>query len=67
MKIEGVRRLARRGTAIVLAGEKLTDENSLAEPKKVAPVTSPLRGVGASFDHTFPPYSLTVLRLRTRG
>jgi len=66
IRIEGVRRLARRGTAIVLAGEKLTDENSLAEPKKVAPVTNPLRSVGASFEHTFPAYSLTVLRLRTR-
>ena len=67
IKIEGVQRLGRRGTATVLAGEKLTDENTLAEPKKVAPVTSRLSGVGASFEHTFPGYSLSVLRLRTRN
>ncbi len=67
VKIEGVRRVARRGTQIILAAEKLTDENSLAEPKKVAPVTSPLRGVGTSFEYTFPAYSVTVLRLKTRG
>jgi len=67
LRIEGVRRLARRGTAIVLASEKLTDENSLAEPRKVAPVRSPLTDVDASFDYTFEPCSLTVLRLKTRG
>ncbi len=65
VQIEGGTRIARRGMQIVLAG-KLTDENSLAEPKKVAPVTSPLRGVGEAFTHTFAPYSLTVLRLRVR-
>ncbi|MBP7052665.1 MAG: alpha-L-arabinofuranosidase [Phycisphaerae bacterium] len=65
IKIEGVRRLGRRGIATVLAGEKLTDENSLAEPKKLAPVISQLNGVSTSFAHTFPAYSLTVLRLQT--
>ncbi|MEN6578672.1 MAG: alpha-L-arabinofuranosidase C-terminal domain-containing protein [Phycisphaerales bacterium] len=64
IKIEGVRRLGRRGIATVLAGEKLTDENSLAEPKKLAPVISQLNSVGTSFAHTFPAYSLTVLRLQ---
>ncbi|MEN6424718.1 MAG: alpha-L-arabinofuranosidase C-terminal domain-containing protein [Phycisphaerales bacterium] len=67
VKIEGIRRLARRGTAIVLASEKLTDENSITEPKKVAPVKNSLTGVDASFDYTFEPYSLTVLQLKTRG
>jgi alpha-L-arabinofuranosidase len=64
VQIEGAKRIARRGTMIVLAGEKLTDENSIAEPKKVVPVTSPLTGAGASFKHTFGPHSLTVLRLK---
>lgn len=64
LKIEGRRPI--QGTATVLAGEKLTDENTLAEPRKVVPVNNSLKGVGASFDYTFKPYSLTVLRLRTR-
>ena len=66
MKIEGIKQIARQGTMIVLAGAKLTDENSLAEPKNVAPVTSALRGVSTRFKHTFAPYSLTVLRLKPR-
>ena len=64
VRIEGARQIARRGTMIVLAGKALTDENAIAEPKKVAPVTARMTGVGASFPHTFAPYSLTVLRLR---
>ncbi len=64
VKIEGVKQIARQGTMILLAGAKLTDENSLTEPKKVAPATSALKGVRTSFTHTFVPYSLTVLRLK---
>jgi alpha-N-arabinofuranosidase len=66
VKLEGIQQTARRGTMILLAGAKLTDENSLAEPRKVVPVTSALRGVSTSFQHTFAPYSLTVLRLNAR-
>ncbi len=64
IQIEGVKKIASKGTQIVLASEKLTDENSIAEPKKVAPVVSPLRGASAAFKHTFPAYSVTVLRLK---
>jgi hypothetical protein len=52
---------------IVFAGAKLTDDNSVAGPKKGAPVTSSLKGVSTSFTHTFPPCSLTVRRLKPRG
>ncbi len=49
----------------VLAGANLADENSFAEPKKVAPVTSDIEGVGPEFKYTFKPRSLTVLRIAT--
>ena len=48
---------------IVLTSEKSTDENSLAEPKKVAPVTDSVEVAGAKFQTTFAPNSLTVLRI----
>lgn len=67
VKIEGAHRIGHRGAAIVLASGKLTDENTLAEPKKITPVRTPLRGIGESFDRTFPAYSVTVLRLRARS
>ena len=64
VRIEGVKKIASKGTQIVLASEKLTDENSIAEPKKVAPVVLSLKGASAAFKHTFPAYSVTVLRLK---
>ena len=67
VQLKGAGRVASQGTMIVLAGGKLTDENSIAEPRKIAPVTSSLKGLGGEFKHTFPPYSFTVLRLKTRG
>jgi alpha-N-arabinofuranosidase len=66
VQLEGAGRVASQGAMTVLAGEKLTDENSIAEPRKIAPVTSPLKDAGSEFKHAFPPHSLTVLRLKTR-
>ncbi len=67
VQIKGAGRVASQGTMILLAGGKLTDENSITEPRKIAPVTSSLKGLGGEFKHTFPPYSFTVLRLKTRS
>ncbi|MCU0914352.1 MAG: alpha-L-arabinofuranosidase [Planctomycetes bacterium] len=66
IQIEGVKEVSRRGTAIVLTADRLTDENSIAAPKTVAPVASTLREAGKAFRHSFGPYSLTVLRLKAR-
>jgi len=66
VQIKGAKRVASQGTMIVLAGEKLTDEDAIAEPRRVAPVTSTLKGAGSEFKHAFGPWSLTVLRVKTR-
>jgi alpha-L-arabinofuranosidase len=50
-------------TAIVLASEKPEDENNLDQPTKVAPVTRKFMCSGSGFQHTFPPNSITILRL----
>ena len=60
-------RLAPEATAITLTSDKPEDENSFAAPTKVAPVSRAVKGIGErGFRYTFPPYSLTVLRLGTR-
>jgi len=61
-----ISRLKATGTAITLSGG-LADENSLDDPKKIAPVTSSVKGVKPEFTYTFKPYSLTVLRLGRGG
>jgi alpha-L-arabinofuranosidase len=48
-------------TAIVLQGNP-EDENSIGEPRKVAPMTTTLDVTQPRFEHSFPPYSLSVLR-----
>lgn len=64
--LSGVEGVKPRGEATVLASKSLTDQNSLENPKKVAPVTKPVEGAGSSFRFTFDPYSMTVLRLKTK-
>lgn len=54
------------GVATVLTGNGPDDENTLSQPDRVCPASSPITGVGRTFQRTLPAYSLTVLRLRTR-
>ena len=53
-----------KGKAIVLASAGPQDENTLDEPTRVAPVEKAIENAGPSFKYTFPPYSLTILRLK---
>ena len=62
LEIKGVARLKSTGLAVTISGQ-LAAENSLDEPRKVAPVSATVSGVGPEFRYTFKPYSLTVLRL----
>jgi alpha-L-arabinofuranosidase len=50
----------------VLTSARLADNNSLADPAKVAPVTTRLTISDLKFVHDFPANSLTVLRLKTK-
>lgn len=47
-----------------LASESLWDENSYATPEFISPVKKTVSGVTESFDYTFEPYSLTVVRIK---
>jgi len=60
--IDGASQLKSTGLAMTLSGG-LADENSLDEPRKVAPVSATVSGVKPEFSYTFKPHSLTVLRL----
>jgi len=62
IRIDGNVKLKAKGTVTTLSGG-LADENSIENPKKVAPVTSKAIGIAPEFTYTFQPYSLTVLRL----
>jgi hypothetical protein len=41
------------------------DENTLAQPTKIVPVTTTLDSVGSDFNYTFKANSVTILKLNT--
>ena len=63
INMTGVRGLSNSATAQVLTGLP-GDQNSIENPTKVAPVTVNLNNVGPNFSHTFPAYSVTVVRFQ---
>lgn len=63
VRLSGVRGLNRSGRALVLTSSSPDDENSLARSNRVAPVELDLAVPGPEFTRTFPPHSLTVLRM----
>ncbi len=56
-------KLGGKGTAIVLKAESRYDENSFDDKNKIVPVKSELEGVSDNMEYTFPPLSMTVLRI----
>lgn len=63
--LKGIRSVAPTASALVLAAES-TETNSMETPTKVVPVSLRVSGITPSFMHTFPPYSITILRLDAR-
>ena len=62
--LKGAGRVEPQGTAVVLTSGSPEDENSVAEPTNVAPVTQQVGRLGATFRYAFPPHSLTILRVK---
>lgn len=64
IQLNGVTKVKGAAKAWVLTSEKATDENSLDNPRKVAPVSQTFTFTGNTLNHTFPPNSVTVLRVK---
>lgn len=65
ISVDGVSELAAHASGWELAGQP-DDVNSIAEPKKVFPKKLDLDTAGKSFTRTYPPFSVTVLRLKAK-
>ena len=66
VEITGIPAVDPEGTAMVLKANSPDDTNSLLEPTKIVPVTESVDGLGTEFTREFPPYSITVLELKTK-
>jgi alpha-L-arabinofuranosidase len=64
IRLEGGPKIESEGTEILLSSASLEDENTIEQPRKVAPVTRRSSGFAPEFARTFAPRSLTILRLK---
>ncbi len=66
LNLRGVNELKPAGAVTVLTSSQLSDNNSLDEPRRVAPVETRLNVTGREFPHEFPAHSFSLLRLKTQ-
>jgi len=64
VRLRGVRKVEPVGKAITLTSSDPQAENSISEPLKVAPRTATFDNAAGTFRHTFPAYSVSILRLK---
>ena len=65
--LEGFGGIDADARVITLSGEHPGDENTLDDPLRIAPVESAISAAAESFPHAVPPWSVTVLRMKTRS
>ena len=66
LEIKGAASVASEGESVVMKADNPSDTNSLAEPRKIVPVTARESGFGARFTRTLAPYSINILKISTK-
>jgi alpha-N-arabinofuranosidase len=66
VQISGTPKIAPEAEMVTLAASSPGETNSIEQPQKIAPHTEKANNLGANFTREFPPYSVTVLNLKTR-
>jgi alpha-N-arabinofuranosidase len=66
IQINGAAKIAPDGEAVSLTASSPNDTNSLGQPQRIVPRTEKVGDLSANFAREFPPYSITVLTLRTK-
>jgi alpha-N-arabinofuranosidase len=66
IQIGGASKIAPEAELVTLAANSLNDTNSIEQPRKIVPHLERAENLGANFTREFPPYSITVLKLRTK-
>jgi alpha-N-arabinofuranosidase len=66
IQISGQNRIQPQAEIITLAATSPDDTNTIEQPQKVVPRSETVDGLSANFTRQFPPYSITVLKLKTK-
>jgi alpha-N-arabinofuranosidase len=61
--IAGVRSVEDHARLFVLRGHSMEETNTLTNPMHIAPVSSRIAGVAATFQRSIPPYSISVFEI----
>ena len=64
VQINGAPKIEPEGEAVSLTANGLNETNSLEQPQKIVPRTEKADNLSANFMREFPPYSITVLKLK---
>jgi alpha-N-arabinofuranosidase len=65
IQIAGSSQIEPEGEAVVLAAGSPDDTNSIDQPGKIIPHTEKAESLSTNFTREFPPYSITVLKLKS--
>ena len=63
IKLAGLSEIQPDGRAFVVSGDSPDEVNPIGTAKKISPVESEFSNAAADFSYTFPPLSVTVLRI----
>jgi alpha-N-arabinofuranosidase len=66
LDIQGIAKVASKGTAITMKATSTEDTNTIAEPEKIIPATTIVKGLGKHSEQSFPAYSITILQIQTK-
>ena len=67
ISLAGASNVARQAQVCVLTSKAPEDENSFKEPTKVIPQETTFEGASTSFEYTFPPNSVTIMRIKAEA
>lgn len=66
IQLNGVNRIGFKGQAVVLSANSPSDTNSINDRDKLVPRIEKVSGLSTHFTREFPPYSITVMTLKTK-
>ena len=66
LHLNGASKIGSDAVLETLAGISQAETNTLADPKRIVPVKTALKGMGANFSHTMPPLSIQTLEISTK-
>jgi len=66
VQISGAPKIGPEAELVTLAATSPTDTNSIEHPQRIVPRAERAKNLGANFTREFPPYSITVLKLKTK-